>query len=118
MTLILQCCYYFITGIWPLADMHTFETVTGPKTDDWIVKAFGAQILAVSIFLILAIYRNRLRTAGIIGILTASAIGIIETVFALKGSIHSVYLVDALIELMFISGTLSGIAIFHNSPRV
>jgi hypothetical protein len=29
-----QAAAYFLTGIWPLVSMRTFEAVTGEKTDD------------------------------------------------------------------------------------
>ena len=36
-----HACYYLITGVWPLLSIGTFEKVTGPKTDRWLVKTVG-----------------------------------------------------------------------------
>ena len=39
--LIFQGAYYLATGIWPLLSIGTFEVVTGPKMDDWLVQTVG-----------------------------------------------------------------------------
>src|SRR4051794_41964369 len=36
-----QGAYYTLTGLWPLVHMASFEAVTGPKTDDWLVRMVG-----------------------------------------------------------------------------
>jgi hypothetical protein len=38
--------YYALTGIWPILHMASFEAVTGPKVDRWLVKMVGALALA------------------------------------------------------------------------
>jgi hypothetical protein len=37
-----QAGYYCLTGVWPLLHMASFEAVTGPKVDDWLVKMVGS----------------------------------------------------------------------------
>ncbi|MGQ0534782.1 MAG: hypothetical protein ACT4PT_01775 [Methanobacteriota archaeon] len=32
-----QTAYYLAMGGWPLVHRASFEAVTGPKTDDWLV---------------------------------------------------------------------------------
>jgi hypothetical protein len=36
-----------MTGLWPLVSIGTFQQVTGPKTDLWLVKTVGV-LIAVS----------------------------------------------------------------------
>ncbi|MDB5038337.1 MAG: hypothetical protein JWQ35_1865, partial [Bacteriovoracaceae bacterium] len=36
-----QGFYYFLTGIWPIISIKSFEKITGRKTDKWLVKTFG-----------------------------------------------------------------------------
>jgi hypothetical protein len=36
-----QAAYYLATGLWPLVHLPSFEAVTGPKTDDWLVHMVG-----------------------------------------------------------------------------
>ncbi|MGH7661110.1 MAG: hypothetical protein ACRENA_09390 [Vulcanimicrobiaceae bacterium] len=43
----LQAGYYIATGIWPLLSMRSFEAITGPKTDRWLVRMVG--LLAATI---------------------------------------------------------------------
>ncbi len=33
--------FYVATGIWPVLSRRSFEAVTGPKREDWLVKTFG-----------------------------------------------------------------------------
>ncbi|MFH5804425.1 hypothetical protein ACG2DA_10255, partial [Alienimonas sp. DA493] len=42
-----QGLYYVATGVWPLVHIRSFEFVTGPKTDDWLVQTVGALVLAI-----------------------------------------------------------------------
>jgi hypothetical protein len=36
-----QGAFYLSSGVWPLISMRTFERITGPKTDKWLVKTGG-----------------------------------------------------------------------------
>ncbi len=46
----LQGIYYVATGLWPILNMRSFEMVTGPKRDKWLVKTVGALITAIGIY--------------------------------------------------------------------
>ena len=50
--------YFLITGVWPLIAMPSFEAVTGPKTDDWLVKTVGGLIAAIAAVLLWAAFRR------------------------------------------------------------
>jgi hypothetical protein len=43
----LQGGYYVATGIWPLLSMRTFEAITGPKVDKWLVKTVGTLVSVI-----------------------------------------------------------------------
>ena len=60
-----QGLYYTATGLWPLVSMKTFERVTGPKHDDWLVKTVGLLIMAVGVTLIHAGRRPRMARGGL-----------------------------------------------------
>jgi hypothetical protein len=51
--LTLQAIYYLFTGIWPLVHLASFEAVTGPKTDDWLVQTVGvlAAVIGAALFI-------------------------------------------------------------------
>ena len=40
---IAQGVYFAATGVWPLIDMRSFERVTGPKADKWLVRTVGVR---------------------------------------------------------------------------
>jgi hypothetical protein len=39
-----QGIFYALTGFWPLISRRTFEKVTGPKHDFWLVNTVGVVI--------------------------------------------------------------------------
>jgi hypothetical protein len=96
---VLQGSYYAATGVWPLVSMRTFEAVTGPKTDRWLVNTVGLLVAVIGGALITSGLRrgpsNDLRwiAAG-----SAIALGGVDTYYALNGRISKVYLLDALAE--------------------
>ncbi len=100
-----QGAYYVLTGVWPLVSIGTFQKVTGPKTDLWLVKTVGVVVGVIGGVLVMAGYRRQ--TAPEIPILAAgSAAGLagIDIVYVLKKRISRIYLLDALAELVLIAG--------------
>lgn len=98
-----QGIYYFITGIWPLISMRTFEMVTGDKTDHWLVNTVGVLILSIGIVLILAGIRKDI-TLEIFILAAGSAAGLtaIDVIYVAKKRIAPIYLLDALAEIIVI----------------
>lgn len=47
-----QGLYYCFTGLWALLSMRTFEKVTGPKNDHWLVKIIGLMLVVIGLALI------------------------------------------------------------------
>ena len=39
-----QGLYYTASGVWPLVNMRSFEAVTGPKRERWLVKTVGVLV--------------------------------------------------------------------------
>ena len=56
----IQVFYNLVTGAWPLLHMRSFEAVSGPKTDRWLVKAVAALVGVVGIVIASAGSRNRI----------------------------------------------------------
>ncbi len=54
MVALVQGIYFLVTGIWPLISMRTFLTITGPKTDLWLVKTVGLVLAVIGAVLISA----------------------------------------------------------------
>lgn len=95
-----QGLFYFLTGIWPLLHLSSFEALTGPKTDDWLVQTVGALLATFGATLALAGAKRRLTpewrllAAGFAGCLAA-----IDLVFVTRGTISPIYLADAAVEI-------------------
>src|SRR4051794_36066427 len=97
---LVQGLFYLATGIWPLLDMVSFQLVTGPKTDLWLVRTVGVLVAVVGGVFLLG-YRNRRLTDELIVLAMGCALGLagIDLVYSLSGRISRVYLVDAAVEI-------------------
>jgi uncharacterized protein (DUF2236 family) len=51
--------YYLATGLWPILHIRSFMAITGPKRDQWLVKAMGAVVAAVGAAVALSSLRER-----------------------------------------------------------
>jgi energy-converting hydrogenase Eha subunit E len=94
-----QAVYYVATGVWPVIDMDSFEAITGPKVDDWLVKMVGLLVTTIGISLAMA-RRARRWTAEVraLAILSALSFIAIDVTYALSGRISPIYLADAVAE--------------------
>jgi hypothetical protein len=97
---LVQAVFYLATGIWPLLDIVSFQMVTGPKTDLWLVRTVGVLVAVIGAVLLSAARRRRV-TEEIVLLAAGSALGLatIDLVYALSGRISAVYLADAAVEL-------------------
>jgi hypothetical protein len=88
--------------------LRSFEAVSGPKRDKWLVKTVGLMIASVGATLLVGA-RSPLQPAVITAGTTAPALlAAIDLVYTGKKVIPKVYLLDALVELALIAawGTL------------
>lgn len=107
-----QGVFYLVSGIWPLVSMRTFEAVTGPKTDRWLVNTVGLLIAVTGGTLLTSARRGRIPPeTAMIGAGSAAALGTISLVYALRGRISRIYLLDAASELALVAawGALWGV---------
>ena len=97
--LALQSGFYLLTGIWPIVHLPSFEAVTGPKVDDWLVRTVGALVIAIGLSLGIAA-RRRDVSAPTLVLAAASALAFItiDVVYVSIGRIRPIYLADALAE--------------------
>jgi hypothetical protein len=102
---VVQGLYFALTGLWALVSIRTFEVVTGPKTDRWLVKTVGALVTVIGCVLAVAGWR---RATGLETILLAagSAAGLagIDVIYVARRRIRPVYLLDAVAEAVFLAG--------------
>jgi hypothetical protein len=92
-----QGAFYMATGLWPIVHYRSFEAVTGPKADAWLVKTIGGLIAAVGAALLVGA-GDRSRALRVLGLGSALALGASDVWYSLRGRISKVYLVDAVAE--------------------
>lgn len=99
----MQGAYFAITGLWPILHYPSFEKISGPKTDVWLVKTVGALITVIALLILLAAIRRDTHTSTIIAAVgSAFALLMVDVIYVAKKVIRPVYLADAAIELALI----------------
>lgn len=100
---LVQGIYFLLFGIWPILSMSTFLRITGPKTDLWLVRTVGLILAVIGASLIIAHLYAQVNAAIIfLAIGSALSLAMIEFVYVARKIIPSIYLWDAVIELIFI----------------
>ncbi|HEX8516896.1 MAG TPA: hypothetical protein VF868_11900 [Bacteroidia bacterium] len=102
--LVAQGIYYSLTALWPLVHIESFMFITGPKHDIWLVKTVGILLLCSGIsFMISGCGKNRPENA-ILFLALSEAIGMtyVDTYYSLTDTISSIYLADAIAEIILI----------------
>jgi hypothetical protein len=95
--------YYLATGLWPLVSMATFEAVTGPKTDDWLVQTVGVLVAVIGSVLLLAAVRRKVPLEIVVlAVASALALAVVDIVFVARRDVSPIYLLDALVEFLLI----------------
>jgi hypothetical protein len=106
--LAIQSAYYGVTGVWPIVHMPSFEAVTGPKIEDWLVHMVGLLAAAIGLVLGVATMKNRVRVPEVVllAVASAAAFAAIDLWYGLTGRISPIYLVDAGVQIGLIGGLL------------
>jgi hypothetical protein len=98
-----QSIYYMATGLWPFVDIDSFQKVTGPKVDLWLVKTVGALVTVIGAVLAVGWRRGAGGTANpevpMLATGSAAALAGIGSYYSLRGRISKVYLLDAIVEV-------------------
>jgi hypothetical protein len=101
--LLAQGAFYVATGLWSLFGINTFQRVTGPKHDVWLVKTVGVIVTVIGAVLASAALRRRV-TPEVEALAVGSAAGLagIDVVYVARRRISPVYLLDAVAEVTLI----------------
>jgi len=99
-----QGLYYFVAGVWPLVSMRSFEAVTGAKTDKWLVKTVGVLVAVIGAVVALAGWRRRVQPEpALLAAGSAAGLAAIDSVYATRGRISKIYLLDAVVEVALVA---------------
>jgi hypothetical protein len=114
-----QGAYDLFGGFWPLLHMQSFEAVTGPKDDSWLVRTVAGILVVVGAVLVRDAFRGhvaqgvRFIAAGV-----SAVLAIVALVSSLAGFISWLYFFDGLIHLAFAMAWLLGTLLHkHVIPR-
>ena len=99
-----QGVFYGVTGVWPIVHLRSFEAVTGPKLEGWLVKTVGALITVIGGTLLAAGLRRRVRPEHmLLAAGSAASLAAVDLVYSPQ-RISPVYLLDALAEGVLVTG--------------
>jgi hypothetical protein len=99
----MQGTFFVATGMWPIVDMRSFESVTGPKRDHWLVKTMGGLITVIGGSLLEAARSRSVRSPNIaLAVGGAAALALSDVVYVRRRVISKVYLADAAAETAII----------------
>jgi hypothetical protein len=100
-----QGVFFTTTGLWPILHLRSFEAVTGPKPEGWLVKTVGALLTVVGAGLLVSSRRAVTRESALVAAGSAAALAAVDVWYAgVRRRISPVYLVDAPIELSIALG--------------
>jgi hypothetical protein len=101
-----QGAYYVATGLWAIVHRESFERVTGPKRDYWLVRTVGGLAVAIGVTLgVSAAAERRSPEAAVIGVASGIAFGLADLQAAVASS--RVYLGDAALHALLVSAWLA-----------
>jgi hypothetical protein len=99
-----QSLYYAATAIWPLVHYDSFERVTGPKSERWLVETVSCLVTAIAASLAIATRRPLVATESLV-LATGSAVGLgaIDVLYVARGRLRLVYAADAATQAVFLA---------------
>lgn len=103
-----QGTYYAAAGAWPLLHLRSFEAVSGPKRDEWLVKTVGSLALAIGATMLGASrQRGSEPFLRLLGTSSALAFAAIDVWYVARRTISPVYLLDAAAEIALVFAWLT-----------
>lgn len=100
--------YFVLGGLWAAMSRRSFEWVTGPKTDYWLVRCVSGLLVAIGAVIGLAGARGRV-TPEIrrLAIGSSAVLAATDLVYTATGRLRPTYLLDALANSILIGGWLA-----------
>jgi hypothetical protein len=99
--------YLVLTGIWPLVHRRSFETLTGRKTDYWLVRTVGGLALACGLAMGSAVIRGRPSPEIQILAGAQAVVFVLADLYASKKQSRN-YLLDVAIQALCLPAWLGG----------
>jgi len=99
-----QGLYFFLTAVWPLLHIESFQLVTGFKTDIWLVDTVAFLLIPYAFICFSVAFKFLIVSKPIIltMILMGISLAFVELIYFLNGTIKWVYGTDAVLQLIFV----------------
>jgi hypothetical protein len=95
-----QGAYYVGTGVWAVVHRRSFEAISGPKTDYWLVRTVGLLAAAIGSALLVASRDDRPSPEAVALAAGAGAsFAAVDVLYVVRRRISPVYLGDAAVHL-------------------
>src|SRR3954452_17264381 len=95
-----QAAYYVPSSLWALVHMRSFEWVTGPKVDRWLVKTVAGLLAVVGSVLGLAASSQRVtQEIRTLAVGSALSLAMVDIVYVRRRRIRPVYALDAIANI-------------------
>jgi hypothetical protein len=105
---LIQGLYFLVTGIWPLLHSRSFQLVTGPIRDLWLIKTVGVLLSVIGLVLLYDVFRGRfVQETAFLAVGAATCLALIDIAYVVRGRIRRVYLLDAYVEIVLVGVWLS-----------
>jgi hypothetical protein len=104
-----QGAYFGATGLWPILHLRSFEAVTGPKPEGWLVKTVGGLLSVIGLTLVASSRRPAVgRESALLAAGSAAALAAVDIWYAgVRRRISPVYLADAPVEIALVLGWIA-----------
>jgi len=111
-----QGIYFIVTGIWPLLNMASFITATGPKQDTWLVEMVGLLSASIGLTFIVSSLRKH-PLPVLLGYAAAISFLVMDINYVSTDQISRIYLIDAIIQAAFIAAMTVILGLRSPNPR-
>ena len=96
-----QGAYYVVSGLWAVVDRRGFETVTGRKTDYWLVRMVGLLAAAIGVSLLAGARGARPSSeTTVLGVAAGLSFTAVDLAYVARRRISPVYLGDAAVHAL------------------
>jgi hypothetical protein len=94
-----QGLFHVVMGAWPLLRYRSFEAVTGPKAEPWLVKTVGGLMVTLGYAQMRgAMTEEGMGSARRLGLGSAATFAAVDIFTAGPGRISRIYLLDAVVQ--------------------
>ena len=91
-----------MTGLWPVLHMRSFEAVSGPKVDRWLMRTVGG-LMAANGLAQLTARASEQRLSAQVGLGTSAVLAAVDVRYATTGRISRIYWLDAVVQLAWVA---------------